>query len=230
MLEERVSAPSFLETIERACARARGGPKVFYHLPASPRSDASRAAADLSSAGDVLSPDWWSLPAGVVSVEDEGEGEEEDEEDERSRKEVKVVAVAAAAAPDASSSPEKRQPPSPPSSSSPSPLLDGSYVLVSRDDVVDAVAHFIASYVASLPQARDLSPEALRTALATTLGELRRGKIKKIWSWGRWLYRAAALSYGAFGAYTNPWLARAVLAALWTSAKVMVAAVAVSGG
>lgn len=156
----------------------------------------------------MLSPEWWSLPAGFVSVEEEGT------EEENGIKEVKVAATAS------SSAPEK-------SPSSPS-LLEGSYVLVSRDDVVDAVAHFIASYVASLPQSRDLNPEALRSALSTTLCELRCGKIKKIWAWGKWLYRAAALSYGAFGAYTNPWLARAVLAALWTSAKVMVA-VAVGG-
>ena len=162
----------------------------------------------------MLSPEWWSLPAGVDSVE-----EEEVEDENEGSKEVEVVAVAS------SSKPEKK---SSSPSSSPFPLLDGSYVLVSRDDVVDAVAHFIASYVASLPQSRDLSPEALRSALATTLGELQRGKVKRIWAWGRWLYRAAALSYGAFGAYTNPWLARAVLAALWTSAKVMVA-VAVGG-
>ena len=225
LLEERVSAPSFLETIERACARARGSRKVFYHLPgtdasSSPPPPQSNGSA---SSGQVLSPDWWSLPAGVVSVEEE-EGDDAEEEGESS-KEVKVVAVAS---PSSSTSPSSTSPPA--SSSSSPPLLEGSYVLVSRDDALDAVAHFVASYVTSLPQARDLDPEALRRALATTLFELRRGKIKKVWAWGRWLYRAAALSYGAFGAYTNPWLARAVLAAVWTSAKVMVAVAVGAGG
>ena len=228
LLEERVSAPSFLGTIERACARARGGRRVLYHLPcasasSSPRRqrlDAAASAREANLSVDVLSPDWWSLPAGVVSVEEE---EDDEAEGESCSKEVKVVAVTAPAA--SSSSTAEKKPPSAPSSPS---LLEGSYVVVSRDDVVDAVAHFIALYVASLPQSRDLSPEALRSALATTLGELRRGKVKRLWAWGRWLYRAAALGYGAFGAYTNPWLARAVLAALWTSAKVMVA-VAVGG-
>lgn len=208
-----MQAPSFLETVERACARARGGGRrVFYRLAApSPPPQPSNNAADASAAAqpgfllsaDVTSPEWWSLPAGVVSVEEVEGGSEAEGEKNRD-----VKAVSATSSPSSSSSPS---------------LLDGSYVIVSRDDVVDAVAHFIASYVASLPQSRDLDPKALRSALATTLGELRRGKVKKLWAWGKWLYRAAALSYGAFGAYTNPWLARAVLAALWTSAKVMVA-------
>ena len=244
-----MSAPSFLETIERACARARGGGgrrRVFYHLPAAsspppssqpqpqpqpPQPSNADASAQPSLSADVLSPDWWSLPAGVVSVEEEeGEGEggggEAEVEKSGDAKVVAAASSAAAAASSAAAAASTAAASSPPPSS-PS-LLEGSYVLVSRDDVVDAVAHFIASYVASLPQSRDLDPKALRSALATTLGELRRGRVKRLWAWGKWLYRAAALSYGAFGAYTNPWLARAVLAALWTSAKVMVA-VAVRG-
>ena len=36
-------------------------------------------------------------------------------------------------------------------------------------------------------------------------------------TWGRMIYRLTAFSYGAFSVYENPWLVRAVLAALWTA-------------
>ena len=223
MLEERVRTPGFLETLERACSRAQGGRRVLYQVPASsssfpsPPTCSSSAAA---AANDVLSPEWWSLPAGVVVEEEEEEEEGGGAEGEDDDREVTVFAVSSS---DNTASPSASSPPS---------LLEGdsNYVVISKDDAVEAIAHFIASYVASLPQARDLDPKALRSALATTLGELRRGKVKRLWAWGKWLYRAAALSYGAFGAYTNPWLARAVLAAVWTGAKVMFSVAVGVGG
>ena len=106
--------------------------------------------------------------------------------------------------------------------SPPSPPLGGSYVLVSRDDVADAVAHFIAAFLATQPDATTLTPTALAAALTTTLAELRRSRLTRLWAWGRWIYRGATVGGAVVGAYANPWLARAVLAAVWTSAKVVV--------
>ena len=42
-----------------------------------------------------------------------------------------------------------------------------------------------------------------------------------MWDWGKGLYRVGAVTYSAFSLYTNPWLVRAVLAAIWTASKVM---------
>ena len=39
---------------------------------------------------------------------------------------------------------------------------------------------------------------------------------------GRCIYRCAAFGYGAFSMYTNPWLVRAILAALWTASRLMI--------
>ena len=52
--------------------------------------------------------------------------------------------------------------------------------------------------------------------------ELRQGRIRKLWAWGRCLYRTIAFSYGAFSVYENPWIVRALLAALWTASRVLV--------
>ncbi len=53
------------------------------------------------------------------------------------------------------------------------------------------------------------------------LQELGKGRARKLWDWGKGLYRVSAVTYSAFSLYTNPWLVRAVLAALWTASKVM---------
>ena len=40
--------------------------------------------------------------------------------------------------------------------------------------------------------------------------------MRRILDWGRVLYRVGAAGYGAFSVFSNPWLAQALLAALWT--------------
>ena len=40
-----------------------------------------------------------------------------------------------------------------------------SYVVVDREDVLDAVGAFIAAYLASLPEAQNLQPAQLQSAL-----------------------------------------------------------------
>ena len=95
----------------------------------------------------------------------------------------------------------------------------GDYVVVEHSDVVDALAAFLAAYIVALPEAQSMEPKQLQRAVQQSLQEIRKGKIRKLWDWGRVLYRAAALSYGVFAAYTNPWLAEAVLKALFSFAR-----------
>lgn len=42
------------------------------------------------------------------------------------------------------------------------------------------------------------------------------------WEWGHYAYRAAAMGYGVFSVYENPWLFRALLAAVWTASRMIV--------
>jgi len=51
--------------------------------------------------------------------------------------------------------------------------------------------------------------------------ELRKSRVRRLWDMGRMNYRLTAFSYGAFSVYENPWLVRAVLAALWTASRVI---------
>ena len=96
--------------------------------------------------------------------------------------------------------------------------------LVDQQDVVDAVASFIAAYMLEQPESRGMSPEKLQAALALTFKELRKGRMQSLWAWGRTLYRYGAVGYGAYGLYSNPWVARASLQALWACAKVICSA------
>lgn len=97
----------------------------------------------------------------------------------------------------------------------------GGYVLVSKQDAVDAMAAFIAACLASVPEARVMEPKQLQKALLTSVQELKTNRVKQLWQWGRFLYRGAAVAYSAFTVYENPWLIRTVLTTLWTSAQVL---------
>ncbi|KDD75905.1 hypothetical protein H632_c443p0 [Helicosporidium sp. ATCC 50920] len=143
------------------------------------------------------------------------------------------------AAPGAGSRRDAPLPPSPPAGDSSEPLgadwweLDssgalkavsestGPYLMVEHSDAVQALSDFIAAYIVTLPEARGLDPAELRSALVGTVAELRRGRLRRLWDSGTSLCRGAAMVAGAFSAYTNPWLARALVSALWTGMRVL---------
>ncbi|BDA46305.1 hypothetical protein COCOBI_08-3970 [Coccomyxa sp. Obi] len=99
-----------------------------------------------------------------------------------------------------------------------------SYVIVQKDDVLDAIGTFVAAYLAELPEAQNLQPAQLQAALKTAFKELKKGRVRRLWEWGRMIYRVTAFSYGAFSVYENPWLVRALLAALWTACRMLLRA------
>ena len=96
---------------------------------------------------------------------------------------------------------------------------DDGYVMVEHEDVIQSMAEFLAAYLVSLPESRTMEPLELQRAVKLSLGELRKGKVQRIWDWGKLAYRAAALSYGAFAAYTNPWVAEAIVRGVFTCVR-----------
>lgn len=97
----------------------------------------------------------------------------------------------------------------------------GPYLVVEHADAVEALAQFIAAYIVTLPEAANLDSRDLQRALVGTVAELRRGRVRRLLDWARHIYRAAALTAGVFSAYTNPWLARALLTAVWTALRTL---------
>eukprot|EP00775_Hariotina_reticulata_P013853 gene13853-13975_t len=90
---------------------------------------------------------------------------------------------------------------------------------VSADDAIEGMAYYIALYLSRAPEARHMEPKQLQAALKQTFTAIRRRRYRVIWDWGRWLYRATTVSYGALQLYEHPWVVRAVVAAVWTSSK-----------
>lgn len=71
------------------------------------------------------------------------------------------------------------------------PEATGDYIVVEKEDVVDALSQFIAAYLATLPEAQNLEPRQLQCAITTTL-KVRPGVGRGMGQGGRGLGRDGA--------------------------------------
>ncbi|KAB2083560.1 hypothetical protein E1A91_A05G283400v1 [Gossypium mustelinum] len=96
------------------------------------------------------------------------------------------------------------------------------YVLVRQDDIVEGIACFMAAYLLSLKQTKDLSPNQLQQALSKTFSvKKKKGKLRKAWDGSKVIYNVASWGATAIGIYQNPLLMRAASKAFWTSCEVI---------
>ncbi|KAK9023848.1 hypothetical protein V6N11_004044 [Hibiscus sabdariffa] len=94
------------------------------------------------------------------------------------------------------------------------------YVLVSQEDIVEGIACFMAAYLLSLKQTKDLSPIQLQQALSKTFSlKKKKGKLQKAWDGSKVIYNLASWGATAIGIYQNPLLMRAASKAFWTSCE-----------
>lgn len=108
-------------------------------------------------------------------------------------------------------------------------LLDDTseYVFVETEDVISAIAEFVAAYVTAHPQAAAAAPEKLQKALGVALAELRGGdksKVRRVWDYGVGVYRGASWTYATLTSFTNPWIARLIVCAVYTGARLSLGA------
>lgn len=108
--------------------------------------------------------------------------------------------------------------------------LSEGWELVEKEEVLDAMALFIAAYIQAHPQAMNMKPQELQQALSGAFKELRKSKVVVLWQWGSTIWRLGAMSYGAFTVYTNPWLVRTVLQATWCCSRLAIGATATAIG
>lgn len=102
------------------------------------------------------------------------------------------------------------------------PVSDEDYVLVRQDDIVDGIACFMAAYLLSLKETKDLSPKQLQDALCKTFSmKKQKGKLRKAWDGSKVIYNVASWGATAIGIYQNPAILRAASAAFWTSCNVI---------
>lgn len=96
------------------------------------------------------------------------------------------------------------------------------YVLVGQEDIMDGIASFMAAYLLSLKQTKDLTPNQLQAALSKTFSiKKKKGKLRKAWDGSKVIYNVASWGATAIGIYQNPALFKAASAAFWTSCHVI---------
>ncbi|KAI8014320.1 hypothetical protein LOK49_LG05G03082 [Camellia lanceoleosa] len=101
-------------------------------------------------------------------------------------------------------------------------LDQDDYVLVRQEDIVEGIACFMAAYLLSLKQTKDLTPNQLQDALSKTFSvKKKKGKLRKAWDGSKVIYNVASWGATAIGIYQNPALLRAASAAFWTSCNVI---------
>ncbi|CAA2956366.1 Hypothetical predicted protein [Olea europaea subsp. europaea] len=94
------------------------------------------------------------------------------------------------------------------------------FVFVRQEDIVEGIACFMAAYLLSLKQAKDVTPNQLQEALRKTFSvKKNKGKLQKAWDGSRAIYNVASWGATAIGIYQNPALLRAAGAAFWTSCR-----------
>lgn len=101
--------------------------------------------------------------------------------------------------------------------------LDSDFVLVDKDQVMDALVMHIAGLVATHPEAFNLSPAQLQRMLSKSLKELQKGRIRTLYEWGKLVYRGASWTYGLCTMWTNPWLIKMVLSFLLNTGRLCMA-------
>ncbi|KAL0727104.1 hypothetical protein Bca4012_023197 [Brassica carinata] len=97
---------------------------------------------------------------------------------------------------------------------------EDDYVVVREEDIADGIACFMATYLSSLKQTKDISPDQLQKALSTMFSvKKRKGKLRKAWEGSKVLYNVASWSATAIGIYQNPVILSIASKAFWVSCK-----------
>ncbi|XP_019087151.1 PREDICTED: uncharacterized protein LOC104725471 isoform X2 [Camelina sativa] len=96
------------------------------------------------------------------------------------------------------------------------------YVLVREEDIAEGIACFMATYLSSLKQKKDLTPEQLQKALSRMFSvKKRKGKLRKAWDGSKVAYNVASWSATVIGIYQNPVILRVASKAFWASCHVI---------
>lgn len=97
-----------------------------------------------------------------------------------------------------------------------------SYVVVNQEDIVEGIACYMARYLLTLNDMKEMTPEQLQEALKKTFAVTKnKGKLHKIWDSSKTIYNMASWGATAVGIYCNPTTTRAASKALTTSRGVI---------
>lgn len=99
---------------------------------------------------------------------------------------------------------------------------DESYVLIDRQNAIEAMAYFIAEALAKDPAASSLTPKQLQEAISVACQSMKASRFKKAMKAGVTVYRFSAIAYSCFTCYTNPWIYQAILKCIVQFSRLMI--------
>ncbi|KAF5181223.1 Ring finger protein [Thalictrum thalictroides] len=99
---------------------------------------------------------------------------------------------------------------------------EDGYVLVKQEDIVEGIACFMAAYLLSLKETKELTPNQLQEALSKTFSlKKKKGKLQKAWDGSKVIYNVASWGATAIGIYQNPAILRVASMAFWNSCHII---------
>ncbi|KAK3235074.1 hypothetical protein CYMTET_54705 [Cymbomonas tetramitiformis] len=102
---------------------------------------------------------------------------------------------------------------------------DSDFEIVSHDDLIDAIAAYVARVVVLHPASQNLTPAQLQVALCTAMTDLQKGPIRKLIEYCKVAYCGASWTYGVCTMYTAPWLVKLVISAIFTHSRLFLTAI-----
>lgn len=94
------------------------------------------------------------------------------------------------------------------------------YVLVNQEDIVEGITSFMAAYLLSLKETKDLAPNQLQEALRKTFSaKEKKTKLRKAWEGSQVIYNVASWGATAIGIYQNPAIIKVASVAFWSSCR-----------
>lgn len=90
-------------------------------------------------------------------------------------------------------------------------LNQESYVVVNQEDIVEGIAYYMARYLLTLNNMKEMTPEQLQEALKKTFAVTKnKGKLHKIWDGSKTIYNMASWGATAVGIYCSPKASKAL--------------------
>ncbi|XP_078444584.1 elongation factor isoform X2 [Wolffia australiana] len=100
-----------------------------------------------------------------------------------------------------------------------------SYIIVSEDQVVDGIAHFMATCILANPKSKTLTPVKLQKTVAKALGDMNDWfRLKKTWHAGKLLYSLSTWGIAFAGLYTHRGVVKAAAKGVGATGKLLLKA------
>lgn len=97
-----------------------------------------------------------------------------------------------------------------------------SYVVVTKEDAIEAMVTAIIANIVECPQVETLNVQELQKAVLATCETLKQGRMRRWMEWGKSAYRLCAIGSTVFQVFTHPWIARAILMGIWQVPKFLI--------